>query len=162
MMSTGDLLNIEPVELKFLCTLFFSFRGSLCVFSRVCRLMFDFVFAWSFSVSVELKKQISCSLQLSNKTDSYVAFKVIFLSLFVFSESFMFWCVWFDCDIDFSKPTFMICLTIFGSNSTLQIRIARWWSPHFQAISHPMCDFNTPLLPKIRHLECDPIVVTWY
>ncbi|KAK7406248.1 hypothetical protein VNO78_07871 [Psophocarpus tetragonolobus] len=42
-MSTGDLLNIEPVELKF----FF-----------------------------ELKKQISCSLQLSNKTDNYVAFKV--------------------------------------------------------------------------------------
>ncbi|XP_020217803.1 vesicle-associated protein 1-1 [Cajanus cajan] len=42
-MSTGDLLSIEPLELKF----FF-----------------------------ELKKQISCSLQLSNKTDSYVAFKV--------------------------------------------------------------------------------------
>ncbi|XP_061357810.1 vesicle-associated protein 1-2-like isoform X3 [Gastrolobium bilobum] len=42
-MSTGELLSIEPVELKF----FF-----------------------------ELKKQISCSLQLSNKTDSYVAFKV--------------------------------------------------------------------------------------
>ncbi|TKY70837.1 Vesicle-associated protein 1-2 [Spatholobus suberectus] len=42
-MSTGDLLNIDPLELKF----FF-----------------------------ELKKQISCSLQLSNKTDSYVAFKV--------------------------------------------------------------------------------------
>ncbi|XP_050229121.1 vesicle-associated protein 1-2-like [Mercurialis annua] len=42
-MSTGDLLSIEPVELKF---------------------------------PFELKKQISCSLQLSNKTDSYVAFKV--------------------------------------------------------------------------------------
>ncbi|XP_027360197.1 vesicle-associated protein 1-2-like isoform X5 [Abrus precatorius] len=42
-MSTGDLLNIDPLELKF----FF-----------------------------ELKKQISCTLQLSNKTDSYVAFKV--------------------------------------------------------------------------------------
>ncbi|KAK7367790.1 hypothetical protein VNO80_09808 [Phaseolus coccineus] len=42
-MSTGDLLSIEPLELKF----FF-----------------------------ELKKQISCSLILSNKTDSYVAFKV--------------------------------------------------------------------------------------
>ncbi|KAL1316646.1 hypothetical protein HN51_068829 [Arachis hypogaea] len=42
-MSTGELLSIEPLELKF----FF-----------------------------ELKKQISCSLQLSNKTDSYVAFKV--------------------------------------------------------------------------------------
>lgn len=42
-MSTGELLNIEPLELKF---------------------------------PFELKKQISCSLQLSNKTDNYVAFKV--------------------------------------------------------------------------------------
>lgn len=42
-MSTGELLSIEPVELKF---------------------------------AFELKKQISCSLQLSNKTDNYVAFKV--------------------------------------------------------------------------------------
>ncbi|XP_044477376.1 vesicle-associated protein 1-2-like [Mangifera indica] len=42
-MSTGELLSIEPLELKF---------------------------------PLELKKQISCSLQLSNKTDNYVAFKV--------------------------------------------------------------------------------------
>ncbi|KAK9276949.1 hypothetical protein L1049_006488 [Liquidambar formosana] len=42
-MSTGELLSIEPLELKF---------------------------------PFELKKQISCSLQMSNKTDSYVAFKV--------------------------------------------------------------------------------------
>ncbi|MED6106878.1 Vesicle-associated protein 1-2 [Stylosanthes scabra] len=42
-MSTGELLSIDPLELKF----FF-----------------------------ELRKQISCSLQLSNKTDNYVAFKV--------------------------------------------------------------------------------------
>ncbi|KAJ0967049.1 hypothetical protein J5N97_023966 [Dioscorea zingiberensis] len=42
-MSAGDLLGIEPLELKF---------------------------------PFELKKQISCSLQLSNKTDEYVAFKV--------------------------------------------------------------------------------------
>ncbi|XP_048447579.1 vesicle-associated protein 1-2 isoform X1 [Pyrus x bretschneideri] len=42
-MSTGELLSIEPLELKF---------------------------------PFELKKQISCSLQLSNNTDSYVAFKV--------------------------------------------------------------------------------------
>lgn len=42
-MSTGELLSIEPVELKF---------------------------------PFELKKQISSSLQLSNKTDNYVAFKV--------------------------------------------------------------------------------------
>ncbi|PKI41569.1 hypothetical protein CRG98_038080 [Punica granatum] len=43
MSTTGELLNIEPLELKF---------------------------------PFELKKQISCSLQLSNKTDNYVAFKV--------------------------------------------------------------------------------------
>ncbi|XVF51729.1 hypothetical protein PTKIN_Ptkin04bG0208400 [Pterospermum kingtungense] len=42
-MSTGDLLSIDPLELKF---------------------------------PFELRKQISCSLQLSNKTDNYVAFKV--------------------------------------------------------------------------------------
>ncbi|XP_074317396.1 vesicle-associated protein 1-2-like [Silene latifolia] len=42
-MITGELLNIEPLELQF---------------------------------SFELKKQASCSLQLSNKTENYVAFKV--------------------------------------------------------------------------------------
>ncbi|XP_050387130.1 vesicle-associated protein 1-3-like [Argentina anserina] len=42
-MSTGDLLSIQPTELKF---------------------------------PFELKKQSSCSLQLTNKTDNYVAFKV--------------------------------------------------------------------------------------
>jgi len=42
-MSTGELLGIEPLELKF---------------------------------PFEVKRQISCSLQLSNKTDNYVAFKV--------------------------------------------------------------------------------------
>ncbi|KAF8413006.1 hypothetical protein HHK36_000978 [Tetracentron sinense] len=43
-MSRGDLLDIQPTELKF---------------------------------PFELKKQSSCSLQLTNKTDQYVAFKVI-------------------------------------------------------------------------------------
>ncbi|KAF9687713.1 hypothetical protein SADUNF_Sadunf02G0121600 [Salix dunnii] len=42
-MSTGDLLNIHPVELKF---------------------------------PFELRKQSSCSMQLTNKSDEYVAFKV--------------------------------------------------------------------------------------
>ncbi|XP_010518728.1 PREDICTED: vesicle-associated protein 3-1-like [Tarenaya hassleriana] len=42
-MSTGELLDVEPLELKF---------------------------------PFELKKRISCSVRLSNKTDSYVAFKV--------------------------------------------------------------------------------------
>ncbi|KAL4379206.1 hypothetical protein GQ457_02G000210 [Hibiscus cannabinus] len=43
MMSTGELLSIDPQELQF---------------------------------PFELRKQISCSLNLSNKTDNYVAFKV--------------------------------------------------------------------------------------
>ncbi|KAJ9188477.1 hypothetical protein P3X46_003833 [Hevea brasiliensis] len=42
-MTTGDLLNIQPTELKF---------------------------------PFELKKQSSCSMQLTNKSDKYVAFKV--------------------------------------------------------------------------------------
>ncbi|XP_011090261.1 vesicle-associated protein 1-1 [Sesamum indicum] len=42
-MSSGDLLQIEPLELQF---------------------------------PFELKKQISCSMQLTNKSDNYVAFKV--------------------------------------------------------------------------------------
>ncbi|KAK9072040.1 hypothetical protein SSX86_008472 [Deinandra increscens subsp. villosa] len=42
-MSTGELLDVEPLELKF---------------------------------PFELKKQISCSLQLLNKTENHVAFKV--------------------------------------------------------------------------------------
>ncbi|KAL9429985.1 hypothetical protein AB3S75_025380 [Citrus x aurantiifolia] len=42
-MSTGDLVNIQPSELKF---------------------------------PFELKKQSSCSMQLTNKTDKFVAFKV--------------------------------------------------------------------------------------
>ncbi|KAL4284239.1 hypothetical protein GQ457_16G026810 [Hibiscus cannabinus] len=42
-MSTGELLNVDPIELKF---------------------------------PFELKKQTSCFIQLSNKTDDYVAFKV--------------------------------------------------------------------------------------
>ncbi|KAF8380488.1 hypothetical protein HHK36_027975 [Tetracentron sinense] len=56
-MSTGELLSIEPHEIKFPCKFY----------------IFYFFF---FFLSVELKKQISCSLQLSNKTDNYVAFKV--------------------------------------------------------------------------------------
>ncbi|ONK80546.1 uncharacterized protein A4U43_C01F19020 [Asparagus officinalis] len=42
-MSTGELLEIDPLELKF---------------------------------PFELKRQISCSIQLSNKTDDHIAFKV--------------------------------------------------------------------------------------
>ncbi|KAG6416266.1 hypothetical protein SASPL_123692 [Salvia splendens] len=42
-MSTGELLNVDPVEMKF---------------------------------PFELKKQISCSLQVTNKTENHVAFKI--------------------------------------------------------------------------------------
>ncbi|KAJ6809775.1 vesicle-associated protein 1-1-like [Iris pallida] len=42
-MSSGELLGVDPLELKF---------------------------------PFELKKQISCSIQLSNKSDDYIAFKV--------------------------------------------------------------------------------------
>lgn len=90
-MSTGELLSIEPLELKFPCE--FLFFCWICF----CFLGFDF-FPFLICVSsssffslffsglwwlVELKKQISCSLQLSNKTDNYVAFKVSFSDLYV-------------------------------------------------------------------------------
>ncbi|KAL6004986.1 hypothetical protein ACLOJK_005545 [Asimina triloba] len=64
-MASGELLNIEPQELKFPCT--YSLRDFAVSSSVVFR---------SGDLQVELKKQISCSLQLSNKTDNYVAFKV--------------------------------------------------------------------------------------
>ncbi|KAF4384690.1 hypothetical protein F8388_003997 [Cannabis sativa] len=54
-MSTGELLSIEPQELQFPS--------------------FLIIFFWGGKI-VELRKQISCSLQLLNKTDNYVAFKV--------------------------------------------------------------------------------------
>lgn len=42
--------------------------------------VFDLIFGFIFcGGKVEVKKQSSCSLQLTNKTDKYVAFKVIFL-----------------------------------------------------------------------------------
>lgn len=44
-------------------------------------IIFSLIF---FCETVELRKQISCSLQLSNKSDNYVAFKVlIFFHLFL-------------------------------------------------------------------------------
>ncbi|KAK4740813.1 hypothetical protein SAY87_024401 [Trapa incisa] len=61
-MSTGELLNLDPLELKFPCTSALVSFPDLSLVPQGLR--------------VELKKQISCSLQLSNKTDSYVAFKV--------------------------------------------------------------------------------------
>jgi hypothetical protein len=48
----------------------------------LCVFILFIVFYFCFVSLVELKKQISCSLQLSNKTDNYVAFKVIFSFFF--------------------------------------------------------------------------------
>lgn len=91
-MSTGDLLNIDPLELKFPCQylLLFLFSSRISFlfffllffgFSRFLVLFFFLAVVYGFQLFtflVELKKQISCSLQLSNKTDNYVAFKVNF------------------------------------------------------------------------------------
>ena len=62
-MSTGELLSIEPLELKFPCkSPMHGFLHSLLHLSLFLLLSFMyFVFGL-----VELKKQISCSLQLSN------------------------------------------------------------------------------------------------
>lgn len=61
--------------------------SSLFSFFYFCRLHFYFYFFPCNGVliwSVELKKQISCSLQLSNKTENHVAFKVNFRFNFLF------------------------------------------------------------------------------
>ncbi|KAK2999974.1 hypothetical protein RJ639_023678 [Escallonia herrerae] len=68
-MSTGDFLNIHPSELKFPCVLLFfffvyMFIGFLIWVCLAC------------AFKVELRKQSSCSMQLTNKTDQYIAFKV--------------------------------------------------------------------------------------
>lgn len=91
-MSTGELLSIEPLELKFPCEFLFFCWICFCFlgfdfFSVFNLCLFFFLFFFFFFSGlwwlVELKKQISCSLQLSNKTDNYVAFKVSFSDLYV-------------------------------------------------------------------------------
>lgn len=82
-MSSGDLISVEPQELRFPCQFSLLLKSSSFFFCLVCFLGFGFwIFldSWFRIWEVELKKQISCSLQLSNKTDNYVAFKVIFTS----------------------------------------------------------------------------------
>ncbi|RWW05539.1 hypothetical protein BHE74_00016862, partial [Ensete ventricosum] len=64
-MSSGGLVEIDPLELKFPCE--FDSPSFFWWFAGVYRRLF---------AQVELKKQISCSLQLINKSDDYVAFKV--------------------------------------------------------------------------------------
>jgi len=68
--SASNLLNWSSYVRSFSLSFFLS----LSLFSILLGFHFHSLF------SVELKKQISCSLQLSNKTDSYVAFKVTNLS----------------------------------------------------------------------------------
>lgn len=84
-MSTGELLSIEPLELKFPCKPFVLdlFRLRLrCI--HICQSIFFYFCLFSILISawkVELKKQISCSLQLLNKTENHVAFKVILFDI---------------------------------------------------------------------------------
>lgn len=86
-MSTGELLNIEPLELKFPCEFPFSLLFFFYSNSRVS--IAPLSFPYFILLLVELKKQISCSLQLSNKTDSYVAFKVILINFGFLIPSFL-------------------------------------------------------------------------
>lgn len=73
-MSNGELLQIDPVELQFPCKKLLEY---FLLFRSICCSLCLFVFFLIVMLKiVELKKQISCSLQLSNKSDDYVAFKV--------------------------------------------------------------------------------------
>ncbi|KAG7553494.1 PapD-like superfamily [Arabidopsis thaliana x Arabidopsis arenosa] len=86
-MTTGDLVNIHPTELKFPCKFFFFFRlvdlipplGFISLFFTFSILNSNWTVVWvacGFG-EVELKKQSSCSMQLTNKTTTQcVAFKV--------------------------------------------------------------------------------------
>lgn len=77
-MTTGDLVNIHPTELKFPCK--FSFFQILISNFRESILILVLG-------EVELKKQSSSSMQLTNKTtNKCVAFKVNFSSSSSYSE----------------------------------------------------------------------------
>ncbi|KAK8321618.1 hypothetical protein V6Z11_A12G112800 [Gossypium hirsutum] len=65
-MTTGELLSIDPQELQFPYPYLHRFHF---FFSKILTNFFVLNL-------VELRKQISCSLNLSNKTNNYVAFKV--------------------------------------------------------------------------------------
>lgn len=51
--------------------------GFYCVFFFASDILLKLIYC--FVYAVELLKQSSCSMQLTNKTDHYVAFKVIYL-----------------------------------------------------------------------------------
>lgn len=83
--STSNLSNSSsPVSFHFP----FSSSSSSSIVGFPSHLS-HFPFLCSFVLLVELKKQISCSLQLSNKTDSYVAFKVILINFGFLIPSFL-------------------------------------------------------------------------
>ncbi|KAF5957473.1 hypothetical protein HYC85_004698 [Camellia sinensis] len=64
-MSTGDLINIQPSELKFPCKSP-NFSKPFLAFCLVAEKI----------EAKRIKEKSSCSMQLTNKTDQYVAFKV--------------------------------------------------------------------------------------
>lgn len=83
---TTELLQIEPDELRFVCKcflltillhtfLYFSFFF-LIFFSTTHATMIFFALLFFYPAAVELKKQSSCLVQLGNKADQYIAFKV--------------------------------------------------------------------------------------
>jgi hypothetical protein len=83
-------LQIHPHELQFPCnkSLLFYFYGLL--FSLWFTI---FVLTLSFCETVELKKEISCSLQLSNNSDNYLAFKVIIWELLYYIDKLKSFCI---------------------------------------------------------------------
>lgn len=122
-MSNNELLKIEPMYLQFPCKLLFwlSFFMILHVFLVPYNQIF--VELW-FNIKfynllrwvdvVELKKQMSCSLNLTNKTDNNVAFKVNF-----FFESLN--CCWLSCVSKASRG----CFFFFSLNLRLRRQIRK-------------------------------------
>ena len=59
------------------------------IVEEVLKRIHDSANSVSLDKSVELKKQISCSLYLANKTDNYVAFKVKFIRILLNFEDYL-------------------------------------------------------------------------
>jgi len=76
--------------------------------------------------TVELGKKISCSLKLSNKSDDYVAFKVLMLFNLVF----------------FELVNLCLCLFFWANNHVGHARLCQClWSTHTLQIRHvPVSD----------------------
>lgn len=68
------------------------FLFGIVLILQICGFILIFVFFGSFSLfsKVELRKQISCSMQLRNKSDNYLAFKVVNFNLFITQLSALF------------------------------------------------------------------------